>query len=158
MRAFCAALAVLLGVGLAGRTQAAGDARAGIEAFNRALDQATLRMDNAATLALWEDDGVSLLPATAPMVGKPALAAFLRALQRQHPKARMQSFESHCHDIQSDGRLASEWCDEHQVVSFGDGTPPFDGRGKMLLVLHRGDDGRWRLRQEMWTQAAPPPH
>lgn len=33
---------------------------AGIEAFNRALIDATTRMDNAAALALWEEDGISL--------------------------------------------------------------------------------------------------
>jgi hypothetical protein len=25
----------------------------------------------------------------------------------------------------------------------------------MLLVLHRGTDGRWRLSREMWNQAVP---
>lgn len=156
MRTICAALVLLLFAAPACRAHGAADARAGIDAFNHALDQATRRMDNAATLALWEDDGVSLLPGMAPM-GKPAIAAFLAQLQRQHPNARMQTFQSQCFDVQVSGALASEWCQEHQVMTFNDGTAPFDGRGKMLLVLHRGDDGRWRLRQEMWNQAAPEP-
>ena len=25
----------------------------------------------------------------------------------------------------------------------------------MLLVLHRGSDGKWRLKTEMWNQAVP---
>jgi hypothetical protein len=25
----------------------------------------------------------------------------------------------------------------------------------MLLVLHRGADGKWRMKREMWNQAAP---
>jgi ketosteroid isomerase-like protein len=32
------------------------------------------------------------------------------------------------------------------------GKPPFDGQGKMLLVLHRGPDGKWRMRREMWNE------
>lgn len=145
---------------LAGSARAApvttADARSGIEAFNRAFDQATRNMDNAATVALWEDDGVSLLPSTAPIVGKKAIATFMDDVLRQLPGAHMKSFEDHCFDIQISGDLASEWCQEHQFVTFADGKPPFDGRGKMLLVLHRGADGQWRLRQEMWNQAIAP--
>ena len=127
---------------------------AGIAAFNRAFDQATRTMENAATLALWENDGVSLLPSTPPIVGKQAIARFMDNVTRELRGAHMKSFEDHCSDIQVSGDLASEWCIEHQVVVFADGKPPFDGRGKMLLVLHRGSDGHWRLRQEMWNQAA----
>jgi len=48
-----------------------------IDAFNKAFAKATRTMDNAATLALWDDDGVSLLPSTKPIIGKPAIAKFL---------------------------------------------------------------------------------
>ncbi|MEO6966914.1 MAG: nuclear transport factor 2 family protein [Rhodanobacteraceae bacterium] len=133
------------------------NSRAGVDAFNRAFDQATRNMDNAATLALWEDNGVSLLPSTAPIIGKKAIATFMDDVLRQLPGAHMKSFEDRCFDIQISGDLASEWCQEHQVVTFNDGKPPFDGRGKMLLVLHRGAEGHWRLRQEMWNQAATEP-
>ena len=148
-------LPVLL-LGVATAQAGAAGMPAGIAAFNRAFDQATRTMDNAATLALWEDDGVSLLPSTPPIVGKQAIARFMEDVTRQLRGAHMKSFEDHCSDIQVSGDLASEWCEEHQVVAFADGKRPFDGRGKMLLVLHRGSDGRWRLRQEMWNQAAAP--
>jgi|SRR5271154_3036513 len=36
--------------------------RAEIEAFNRRFEDATKRMDNAAIVALWADDGIRLLP------------------------------------------------------------------------------------------------
>lgn len=151
-------LALLLSCGARAAPTITVGARAGIEAFNRAFDQATRNMDNAATLALWEDDGVSLLPSTAPIIGKKAIAKFMDDVLRQLPGAHMKSFEMRCSDVQISGNLASEWCVEHQVVTFADGKPPFDGRGKMLLVLHRGGDGQWRLRQEMWNQAAPATH
>lgn len=157
MQKFCAALMIIWASPALARAQATDvSAHAGIEAFNRALDQATRNMDNTAALALWEDDGVSLLPSTKPIVGKKAIARFFHDVTAQLPGARMEKFESECFDINVSGDLASEWCTEHQVVQLGGGKPPFDGRGKMLLVLHRGADGKWRLRQEMWNQAAAP--
>lgn len=156
MRMIGFALFVMLAGTATAAPTTAVDARAGIEAFNRAFDQATRKMDNTAALALWEDDGVSLLPNTAPIVGKKAIAGFFDTVSRQLADAHMQSFEDHCTDIQISGDLASEWCLEHQIVTFANGKPPFDGRGKMLLVLHRGSDVRWRLRQEMWNQAVTP--
>ena len=124
----------------------------GIEEFNRALIQATTHMDNAAALALWEDDGIVLLPQTRPIIGKKAIAKFLDEVSAQLAGARMEKFEMKCFDIEVTKDSASEWCEEHQHVMLPDGKPPFDGRGKMLLVLHRGADGKWRLRREMWNE------
>jgi ketosteroid isomerase-like protein len=138
---------------IASAQSVATTARTGVDAFNRAFDQATRNMDNAASVALWENDGVSLLPSTKPIVGKAAIAQFYKDVTSQIPGARMLKFESECFDINISGDLATEWCTEHQIVDIGAGKPPFDGRGKMLLVLHRGPDGVWRLRQEMWNQA-----
>lgn len=161
MRNFCTALvifwtALTLAPALALAQATDTSAHAGIAAFNRAFDQATRNMDNAATVALWEHDGVSLLPSTRPIIGKQAITRFIDGVTAQFPGARMEKFESECFDINVSGDLASEWCTEHQVVQLGEGKPPFDGRGKMLLVLHHGADGKWRLRQEMWNQAAAP--
>ena len=127
--------------------------RTEIEAFNRNFEDATRRMDNAATLALWADDGISLMPSTRPIVGKAAIAAFMDSVMAQIKGARMEKFEMACFSIDVSGDTASEWCSEHQVVQMPGGKPPFDGRGKMLLVLKRSADGKWRLLREMWNQA-----
>jgi ketosteroid isomerase-like protein len=127
------------------------DRRPEIDAFNRTFADATRRMDDAAELALWEDDGVSLLPSTKPIVGKRAIAAFVAQVTAAHPGAHMVSFELRCDGIELAGDVATEYCHEHQIVDLGDGKAPFDGRGNMLLVLHRGADGAWRLRREMWN-------
>lgn len=124
-----------------------------IDRFNHALESATRNMDNAATLALWDDDGVSLLPSTPPIAGKPALGKFLDEVTAKFPGAHMESFEMECHTIDASGDSASEWCSEHQVVRFADGKPTFDGRGTMLLVLHRNRGGEWRIKAEMWNPA-----
>jgi len=109
-------------------------------------------MDNAATLALWADDGVSLLPSTPPVSGKAAIAAFLTSATGDLKGAHMDTFELECHDIDVSGDLATEWCTEHQVVVIP-GKPTFDGRGKMLLVLRRNAAGEWLMIREMWNQA-----
>lgn len=127
--------------------------RDGVEDFNRRFEVATQQMDNAAVMALWADDGISLLPSTKPIVGKAAIAAFMDSVMAQIKGARMEKFELECAAIDVSGDTASEWCSEHQVVQMADGKPPFNGRGKMLLVLRRGVDGKWRLLREMWNQA-----
>ena len=144
--------------GAAGVAEVAGVASpADIEAWNRALVDVTRRMDNPGVLALWEDDGVSLLPSTKPIVGKKAIAAFLDQVTGEMPGAKVVTFEMACSGIEVAGDWASEWCEEHQVVSFPGGKPPFVGWGKMLFVLHRGTDAKWRLRREMWNQGLAPP-
>jgi uncharacterized protein (TIGR02246 family) len=139
---------------LSGTLASSADAAApnGIDAFNRSLIEATTHMDNAATMALWEEDGVSLLPETKPMMGKKAIAEFMDEVMKQLAGARMEKFEMKCFDVQVANDWATEWCLEHQRVALPGGKPPFEGWGKILLVLHRGSDGKWRLRREMWNQ------
>jgi ketosteroid isomerase-like protein len=132
---------------------AADRSRAQIDAFNRKLEEATQRMDNAATMDLWADDGVSLLPSTPPMVGKAAIGVFLNGVTAQIKGATMLKFEMQCSGIEVSGKMATEWCSEHQVVQMPGGKPPFDGHGRMLLVLRRGADGDWKLLREMWIPA-----
>lgn len=132
---------------------AASDSNAAIEDFNKKFAAATQAMDNPAVLALWADDGVSLLPSAEPIIGKPAIAAYLDKVITALKGAHMEKFEMDCHAIEVSGDLASEWCTEHQIVTLPNGKPPFDGHGKMLLVLHRNAAGQWLLQREMWNRA-----
>jgi uncharacterized protein (TIGR02246 family) len=132
----------------------AGDAQ--IDAFNQALRDATWRMNDEDLAALWEDDGVSLLPDTPPLIGKKAIVGFIRDATASFPQAKMQKFDLACHDVVVFGDYASEWCSEHQVVIIGGGKPNFDGAGNLLLLLHRGSDGKWRLKREMWNHQPSP--
>jgi ketosteroid isomerase-like protein len=128
-----------------------------IEAFNASLLAAHLKMDTPAIAELWADDGVSLLPEAAPIVGKPAIKSFLAGVTEQLKGWRMEKMELDFHDIEVSGDWASEWAFEHQVVKPPDDSKPaFDGRGKMLLVLHRDEAGNWKIKREMWNQGAKP--
>lgn len=128
--------------------------RAGIESLNRALADVTRRFDVDATVALWEEDGISLLPLTRPLVGRAAIAHYLADTAARMPGAHVDVFELQCHDIRIEGGWASEWCEEHQVVTVPGRKVPFDSHGVLLLVLHRGADRSWRLAREMWNEAA----
>jgi ketosteroid isomerase-like protein len=161
-RLLLALLLAMFGCATAGaaRTGSGSPSGAGAEIadFNRSFADVTRRMDNAALFALWEDDGVSLLPDTPPIEGKAAIRAFVERVVAQLPGARMQTFELRCSGIEIALDWASEWCDEHQVVAFADGRAPFVGWGRMLLVLHRGAGSAWRLRREMWNAGEGPGH
>jgi ketosteroid isomerase-like protein len=150
------ALLIALVVSAPARAQhAAPGSHPEIDAFNRAFFDATRHMDTQGTLALWDEEGVSLLPSTKPIAGKVAITKFMNDVMASLAGAKMTKFEGECFDIQQSGDWASEWCTEHQLVELGGGKPPFDGYGKMLLVLHR-TAGHWRLREEMWNQALAP--
>jgi ketosteroid isomerase-like protein len=131
---------------------AAGAPQSGLAAFNMRFEDATRQMNSSELAELWEEDGISLLPDAAPIIGKPAIMAFVQKAIGQFPRASMKSFTLRCEGAIDAGALASEWCFEHQVVDLGNGKS-FDGRGRMLLVLRHGADGRWRLLREMWIPA-----
>ena len=76
-RVFALMLCVAPSLAIARSAATATVAQPGIVAFNHAFETATRHMDNAATLSLWENNGVSLLPSTPPIIGKPALMKFM---------------------------------------------------------------------------------
>ena len=139
-----------------GKTAQAPDGdgrRKEILAFNAKFLDAHWRMDTPAIIRMWAEDGVSLLPETAPLVGKPEIARFLDEVTARLQGWRMEKMELDFRGIEVSGDWASEWAFEHQVAQPPDrGKPAFDGRGKMLLVLHREADGSWRIKREMWNQ------
>lgn len=126
-------------------------ARRQIEEFNREFTAAHLRMDNQAVISMWAEDGVTLLPGMAPLSGRSNIARWLDEITAKMPGYRVTTQEDDFRDIQLFGDWASEWGMTHQVVQPPDGKPAIDTRGKILLVLHREQDGKWRIKQEMWN-------
>jgi uncharacterized protein (TIGR02246 family) len=132
---------------------AAGNAKDEILAFNKRYVEMHLKMDSAGIFATWAEDGVSLMPGEAPLIGKKAIVAWVENILSQMPGYKVVKEEIDFHDIQISGDWASEWANEHQVVQPPDGKPMIDSRGKMALVLHREANGEWKVKQEMWNQA-----
>jgi uncharacterized protein (TIGR02246 family) len=127
-----------------------------IEAFNESFQEATLRMDNARAMALWADDGVTLLPGMAPIAGKKTIAKWLDDVVRNMPGYKVTQQENEFRDIQVSGDWASEWGTTHQVVQPPNGKAPIEGYGKILLVLHRDESGEWKIKEEMWNAGVKP--
>ena len=148
---------IVIGAVKAGRTSAGPDAaKKEIEAFNQKFSDAHLKMDNAAIIGMWAEDGVSLLPETAPMVGKKTIAKSIEDVVARMPGYHMQKFEIKFQGIETNGEWASEWAMEHQIVEAPPGKENFEGYGKMLVVLHKEADGNWRITREMWNQGVKP--
>jgi uncharacterized protein (TIGR02246 family) len=131
----------------------AGSAKDEIESFNKRYVEMHLKMDTAGIFATWAEDGVSLMPGEAPLVGKKAIVAWVENILSQMTGYKVVKEEIDFHDIRISGDWASEWADEHQVVQPPDGKPVIDTRGKMALVLHKEASGEWKVQQEMWNQA-----
>jgi len=122
-----------------------------IETFNQKFREAILKMDNAATMALWAEDGTTLLPGMAPLSGKSNIAKWLDEITSRMQGYRVVSQENDFHDIQVAGDWASEWGTTIQVTQPPEGKPPIEAHGKILLVLHREKNGEWKIKQEMWN-------
>jgi uncharacterized protein (TIGR02246 family) len=122
-----------------------------IEAFNQKFREATLKMDNAATVALWAEDGTTLLPGMTPLTGKANIAKWLDEITARMPGYHVVSQENDFHDIQVSGDWASEWGTTVQVAQPPEGKEPLEIHGKILLILHREKNGEWKIKQEMWN-------
>ncbi len=146
---------VVVAGGMGAGTIAGGGASAKdeIEAFNKRYVEMHLKMDTAGIFAAWAEDGVSLMPGEAPLIGKKAIVAWVENVLSKMPGYKVVKEEIDFHDIRISGEWASEWANEHQVVQPPDGKPVIDSRGKMALVLHREASGEWKVKQEMWNQA-----
>ena len=146
----------ILGVAAIGAAAQSDTPREQIEAWNQKYIAAHLKMDNAAILAMWQEDGVSLLQGMPPIIGKQAIGKFVDDAVAQIPGYHMKTMEIDFREIQIMGDWAYEWGIEHQVLEPPPGKEAFDGRGNILLILHKDARGEWKIKQEMWS-AAPKP-
>jgi len=149
-------LMVLLGtvlVALGSSSTPAADADLG--AFNTAFRDVILKMDSAGTVALWAEDGVSLLPDTAPMVGKQAIARFMDSVTKDLAGYHVTKEEIDWKDMRISGEWASEWGIVHQEVMPPGERPPIEVYGRIALVLHK-EPGGWKIEQEMWNSGPKP--
>ena len=133
------------------QTAADGD----LAAFNAKFRDVILRMDNAGTVALWAEDGVSLMPEAAPIAGKKAIAAFMDKVTTDFAGWHVSAEEIEWKDMRVSGDWASEWGVVHQVAQPPENKPALNIYGRIALVLHR-EAGGWKIEQEMW-QSGPRP-
>src|SRR5580704_3251575 len=128
-------------------------AREEVDRFNKRYVELHLKMDTEGIFGTWAEDGVSLMPGEAPLIGKKAIVTWVEKILSQMPGYKVVKEEIDFHDIQISGDWASEWATEHQVVEPPDGKPAIDSLFNMALVLHRETNAEWKVKQEMWNQA-----
>src|SRR5262249_54470258 len=126
------------------------DVRASVDEFNRRYDAACQKMDHPATIAMWAEDGTDLIQGLAPMVGRAKISAWLSDLEKQMPGAKMIYCTVDWRDIQIHGDVAYEWGINRQKVAFPPPQKPFEGAGKILLILKR-TGGEWKIAVESWN-------
>ena len=131
------------------------DPKTEIDAFNQNYLALHQKMDTQGILALWAEDGVDLMPGENPLIGRPAITAWLNGILAKMPGVKVTKQEMTFHDIRVAGDWATEWATEHQVAQSPEGQV-FDGHGKMSLILHRMPSGEWKVQQEMWNDMPKP--
>jgi ketosteroid isomerase-like protein len=138
------------------KTSASDDARKALDAFNQQYVSACQQMDNAATAAMWGDDGADLIQGMAPMVGKKTISDWLNGLTPQLAGAKMVYCTVDWKDVQVRGDFAYEWGINRQKIEFPPPQKPFESEGKILLILKRQPGGSWNIAVETWS-ANPAP-
>lgn len=111
-----------------------------------------MNTDHAAMLGMWADDGVDLMPGETPLLGKQAIATWLKGIEQRSAGTRVSDEELEFHGLKVSGDWASEWANEHPIVQ-PRGKPPIEGYGKIALVLRRDGKGKWTIQQEMWNDS-----
>ncbi|HSC31967.1 MAG TPA: hypothetical protein VLD17_09590 [Gemmatimonadaceae bacterium] len=161
----CAAAACVAigGVPAAQASGAAASAGADSAAARRAVDELNAKevkacqaMDHLASAALWADDGVDLIQGLQPMVGKPAIAAWLNGLTPGLEGAKMAYCTIDWKQITIQGDWAYEWGINRQRIEFPSPRQPFESEGKITLVLKRQTSGDWKIELESWNSSPKP--
>ncbi|HKV51217.1 MAG TPA: DUF4440 domain-containing protein, partial [Gemmatimonadaceae bacterium] len=110
-------------------------------------------MDNAASAALWADDGVDLIQGLQPMVGKAVIAAWLSGLTPGLRGAKMVYCTIDWKQVTVVGDWAYEWGINRQRIEFPSPQQPFETEGKITLVLKRQSNGEWKIELESWNSS-----
>lgn len=138
------------------RTSADQYARKSVDAVNQEIVRACQQRDFDATLALWADDGVDLLPGLAPLVGKAKISSWLDSLRPQMEGSKMRYCTIDWQDVQIHGDLAYEWGINRQFVEYPPPRKSAPNEGKILFILKRQSDGRWKVALESWNSSPQP--
>ena len=100
-------LAVVASGMAAGTIEGGGaSAKDEIDAFNKRYVEMHLKMDDAGIFATWAEDGVSLMPGEAPLIGKKAIVGWVQNILAKMPGYKVVKEEIDFHDIQVSGDWA----------------------------------------------------
>jgi uncharacterized protein (TIGR02246 family) len=101
---------------------------------------------------LWTDDGVLVLPGTAPLVGKKAICGMLQKQMVRTPGAETTGYTEDWEEVRVIGDYAWQWGKMSQTDTDATGkaqTMPVNA----IRILHREPDGSWKVARAVVTPA-----
>ena len=156
----CCLVAALMCPSFSQETHSTGavpaDSRGQIDQFNARFVSACRNMDNSATVALWKEDGVDLLPGMDPLTGKQAIAEWLDGLAARSKGIKVLQCDVDWKQIEIAGDVAYEWGINTQTVAIPDHPEPARNKGKITLILRCQGNGEWKLALESWNGSPSP--
>jgi ketosteroid isomerase-like protein len=123
------------------------DARA-IEAIHARWIADELAGNLTAVLDVCTEDVIWLPPGGRPLRGRQTILHWLSG-----PPVRIHDLRLSNLEISGDGRVAWKTCDFVTTYQPHGAAVPTIDRGSHLWVLHKGDDGVWRVVVATWTIA-----
>ena len=152
------AMAFLLS-GASGSAQSNVDAAAqehrNAEAIDRLSqkDIAACMTDDVDTLcSLWTDDGVLLLPAAPPLVGKKAICSMLQEQKAHANGSKTTGYTEDWNEVRIVGDYAWQWGKMSQTETNASGKQETMRVGA-IRILHRQPDGSWKVARAVVTPA-----
>src|SRR5581483_1641186 len=130
--------------------------RTGIEDLHRRDQAATLSGDPHALADLWTKYAVRMEPGGPAEVSRAALVAVDSREWKLLPKgAGTLTYRPDIRDVQIHDDWAVEWGYVDSTYRVSAKSNPIALHGKLLRVLHRDADGKWRFSHVMWNDASP---
>lgn len=127
-----------------------------INELNSKLVDGCRNFDPDQTAALWDEDGVDLLPGMDPLVGKRTIQKWLKGVADQIKGAKILQCDVDWQRMQVAGDVAYEWGINTQTVQLPDRSEPMKNKGKITLILRRQADGGWKIALESWNSSPRP--
>ena len=122
--------------------EAAPSIRDVVEAGNYLFQRAFEDGDARALADLYTEDGQVIPPGAAPVVGRPAIAAFWAEQMKAAQRVRLET-----NDVESDGNLAAEQGVAQLVAHDGSET------AIQYVVVWKRVGRRWHLHRDIWNPA-----
>jgi ketosteroid isomerase-like protein len=115
--------------------------------------QAVNSLDAELWLSNWDENGIKMDPDTAQVVGKPAIAAKVRA---KFPSFSYRHMEVRIEEIQLMGDFAfvRGFFTFRSIMKSDSSVIDFDG--KFLTTCRRQSDGSWKIYRDIYNSNVPP--
>jgi uncharacterized protein (TIGR02246 family) len=132
------------------------DDRRAIEELHRTDMAASKSRDLATLLSLCSDDCVMLPPGEDPVVGREAIRESLEMDVEQEQDCQITEYEHDFEEVKVLGDWAFEWGMFSAAAEPTGGGPPIRRSGKILRILERQVDGKWKVARSIWNNDPAP--